>query len=107
MLAVDLHRVDPMPLQHLYAHRLIVHEGARAAVGNLDPTQNQVTVDVDVGLGCDEARRMIDRAVEDSGDLALQLPVSDEAAIAAATESKRERIEQDGFTGSGLAREDS
>ncbi len=106
VLAVDLHERRADRPQHLHAHRLIVDEGACASVRNLDATQNQVTVDVDIGLGRNEASRVIDRAIEHGGDLALRFPVPNEASIAAPAERQRESIEQDRFARARLARED-
>ncbi len=43
------------------------------------------------------------RDIEHRGDLALFDAVTDKAGVAAAAERQRERIEEDGFAGSGFA----
>ena len=72
VLAVDLDQGRADGPQHLDAHRLVVDEGAGAPVRNLNAAQDQVAVDVDIGLGRDPAGRMVDGAVEHGGDLALR-----------------------------------
>ena len=49
MLAVDLDERGADRAQHLHADRLVVDEGAGAAVGELDAAQDEVAVGVDIG----------------------------------------------------------
>ena len=60
VLAVDLDERRADRPQHLDAHRLVVDEGAGAAVGDLDAAQDEVAVGVDIGLGCNAARGVVD-----------------------------------------------
>ena len=57
MLAVDLDQRGAEILQRLHADRLIVDEGAGAAVGELHAAQDQRLVGLDVALGQQRARR--------------------------------------------------
>ena len=56
VLAVDLDQRAAELLQHLHAHRLVVDEGAGAAVGELHAAQDQLV------LGGDVVRRRAARA---------------------------------------------
>ena len=49
VLAVDLDERRADRAQHLHAHRLVVDEGAGAAVRELHPAQDEVAVGVDLG----------------------------------------------------------
>ena len=59
VLAVDFDEGRADRPQHLHAHRLVVDEGAGAPVRDLHAAQNQVAVDIDIGLGRDPAGRMV------------------------------------------------
>ena len=107
VLAVDLDQGRADGLEHLHADRLVVDEGAGAPVRHLDAAQDQVAVDVDIGLRRDAAGRVIDGAVEHGRDLALGLAMAHEAAVAAPAEGQREGIEQDRLARARLAREDA
>ena len=107
VLAVDLDEGRADGLEHLDAHRLVVDEGAGAPVRDLDAAQDQVAVDVDIGLRRDPAGRMVERAVEHGRDLALVLAMAHEAAVAAPAEGQREGVEQDRLASARLAREDA
>ena len=61
MLAVDFDQRRAEALQHLHADRLVVDEGAGAAVGELHAAQDQLVVGGDVVLGQQRARRMARR----------------------------------------------
>jgi hypothetical protein len=102
MLAVNFDQRRADGAQHLHRHRLIVEEGAGAAVGELDPAQDQLILGRDVVCGEDGAGRMVRGHVERSRDLALLRPLADEAGIAAPAERERKGIEQDRFTGAGF-----
>ena len=66
VLAVDFDQRRAERLQRLHAHRLVVDEGAGAAVGELHAAQDQRLVGGDVVLGKQRARRMLAPAVRTS-----------------------------------------
>jgi hypothetical protein len=99
MLAVDLDERGADRAQHLHAHRLVVDEGAGAAVRELHPAQDEVAVGVDLGALGDAARRMVAGEIEDGGDLPLRLAVAHEPAVAAGAERQRKGVEEDRFAG--------
>jgi hypothetical protein len=59
VLAVDLDRSRSDRAQELDAYGLVVDEGPGAAVGELDPAQNEVALRVDVALRRDQPRGMV------------------------------------------------
>ncbi len=103
VLAVDLDQRRAQRLQRLHADRLVVDEGAGAAVGELHAAQNQRLVGRDVAFGQQGARRMLRRKLEHRGDLALLRALTHQRGVAAAAERQRERVEQDRLAGAGLA----
>ena len=103
MLAVDLDQRRAERLQRLHAHRLIVDEGAGAAVGELHAAQDQRLVGGDVAFSQQCARRMPRRQLEHRGDLALLGALAHQRGVAARAERQREGIEQDRLAGAGLA----
>ena len=103
VLAVDLDQRRPERLEHLHAHRLVIHEGAGAPVGELHAPQDQAVLGGDAVLGEQRERRMAAFDVERRRDLALFGAVAHQAGIAAAAERQREGIEQDRLAGAGLA----
>ena len=107
VLAMDLDQGRADGLEHLDAHRLVVDEGAGAPVRHLDAAQDQVSVDVDIGLRRDAAGRMVEGTVEHGGDLALVLAMAHEAAVAAPAEGQGEGIEQDRLASARFTREDA
>ena len=58
VLAVDFDQRRAEALQRLHADRLIVDEGAGAAVGELHAAQDQCLAGLDVALGEQRAGRM-------------------------------------------------
>ena len=107
VLAMDLDQGRADGLEHLDAHRLVVDEGAGAPVRHLDAAQDQVPVDVDIGLRRDPAGRMVEGTVEHGRDLALVLAMAHEAAVAAPAEGQGEGIEQDRLASARFTREDA
>jgi hypothetical protein len=103
MLAMDLDQRGAYRLQGLYADRLIVDEGAGAAVGELHAAQNHFPGIVEAVRRQDPCRRVVLGDVEGRRHLALLRAVADQARIAAAAKCQREGIEQDGFARAGLA----
>ena len=107
VLAVDLNQCRAERAQHLHAHRLVIDEGAGAAVGELHPAHDQFVLG---GLFGDQvvvrqqaARRMVLADVEGGGHLALLGALAHQRGIAARAQRQRKGIEQDRFAGAGLA----
>ena len=103
VLAMDLDQRRADRFQRLHADRLVVDEGAGAAVGELDAAENHLTGVIEAVLGQDPCRRMALGNIERGRHLALLRAMADQARIAAAAERQREGIEQDGFARAGLA----
>ena len=105
MLAVDLDQRRAERSQRLHAHRLVVDEGAGAAVGELHAAQDQLVVGLDAVVGGERADRMVARQFEGGGHLPLLGAVAHQRGVAARAERQREGIEQDRLAGAGLAGE--
>ena len=105
VLAVDLDQRPAQRLQRLHAHRLVVDEGAGAAVGELHAAQDQLVLGRDVVCGHERARRMVGRRLERRGHLPLLGALAHQRDVAARAERQREGIEQDRLAGAGLAGE--
>ena len=103
VLAVNFDQRGAERAQHLHADRLIVDEGAGAAVGKLHPAHDQFVIAAEIVVGEYAARRMCLGDVEDGGHLPLLGALAHQRRIAARAERKREGIEQDRFAGAGLA----
>ena len=107
VLAVDLDQCRAERAQHLHAHRLVVDEGAGAAIGELDPAHDQLVLDCGIGdqivLREQAARRMILADVEGGGHLALLGAFAHQSRVAARAERQRKRVEQNRLAGAGLA----
>ena len=103
VLPMDLDQRGAEDLQGLHADRLIVDEGARAAVRELHAAQDQFIVGLDVVGRRQGAHRMGARQIEGGRHLALLGPVAHQRGVAAGAERQRKGVEQDGFAGAGLA----
>ncbi len=103
VLAMDFDQRGADGAQHLHRHRLVIEEGAGAAVGQLDTAQDQFVLRRNVVGGQDRAGRMIHRHVEGRRHLPLLGTLADQAGIAAGAQRQREGIEQDRLAGAGLA----
>ena len=106
VLAVDFDQRRADRLQRLHADRLIVDEGAGAAIGELHAAQDHLAgfeLVVEPVVGKDRGGRMALRHIEHRGDLPLLRAVADQAGVAAAAERERKCIEQDGFARAGFA----
>ena len=103
VLAVDLDQRGAHGLQRLHADRLVVDEGAGAAVGQLHAAQDHLAGVVEAVFDQQFCRRVRLRHVEDRGHLPLLHALAHEAGVAAAAKRQRKSIEQDGFAGTGLA----
>ena len=105
MLAVDLDQRAAERAQHLHAHRLVVDEGARAPIGELDAPQDQPVLRRDAVLAQQRERGMIRLDVEGGRDLPLRGALAHQGRVAAPAEREREGVEQDRLAGPGLAGE--
>ena len=103
VLAVNFHQRRTKRAQHLHADRLIVDEGAGAAIGELNAPHDQLVLAAKIVLGEHAARRMIGGKLESGGDLALLRAGAHQRRLAAGAERKRKGVEQDRFTRAGLA----
>ena len=103
MLAVDFDQRRAERAQHLHADRLVVDEGAGAAVGELHAAQDQLALDGEILFGGERGARDGRSAIEHGGDLALLGALAHQRRVAARAERQREGIEQDRFAGAGLA----
>ena len=103
VLAVDLDQRRAERLQRLDAHRLVVDEGAGAAVGELHAAQDQRLARGDVAFSQQRARRMPGRQFEHRGDLALLRALAHQRGVAAGAQRQRKGIEQDRLAGAGFA----
>ena len=103
MLAVNFDQRATDAAQHLGGHRLVVEKGTGAAVSELDPAKDQILAGRNVVRLENCPRRMIHRHVERGRHLALLGTLAHEARIATRAERKCEGIEQDRFSGAGLA----
>ena len=103
MLAVDFNQRGAERAQHLHADRLIVDEGAGAAVGELHPAHDQFVVAAKIVVGEHAARRMLLGDFERGGHLTLFGAFTHQGRVAARAERQRKRVEQDRFAGAGLA----
>ena len=105
MLAVDLDQRRAELAQERDRDRLVVDEGAAAAIAALDAAEDEVALRLDAAVGEKAAGGMVGAEVEDGGDVALLGAVADERAVAAATKGEGKRIEEDRLAGAGLAGE--
>ncbi len=106
VLAVDFHQCRAERAQHLHADRLIVDEGAGAAVGELHAPHDQFVVAPrprQIVVGQHAARRVVLGDVERGDHLALFGALAHQRRVAACAERQRKGIEQDRFAGAGLA----
>ena len=103
MLAVNLDQRAADRFQRLHRDRLVVDEGAGAAIGELHAAQDHFTGVVEAVVGEDRGRRMPLRHIEHGDDLALLRAVAHQAGVAAAAERQRKGIEQDRFARAGFA----
>ncbi len=103
VLAVDFDQRAADVAHQRHAGRLVVDEDAGAAVGALDPAQDDVAVVVERVVGEKRARRMVARHVEHRRDLTLLSPVAHQRCVAARAKRQRQSVKQDGFAGAGFA----
>ena len=103
VLAVDFDQRRAQPFEGLRAHRLVVDEGAGAAVSELHPAQDQLVLGRDVVRRHQGTHRVPRRKLEGRGHLSLLGAVADQGGIAAGAEGEREGVEQNRFAGAGFA----
>ena len=102
-LALDLDQRVAQPAQQRDGRRLVVDEGAAAAVGADHAAQGQDVVVVESLLGEDRVGRMVLRQLEAAATEAWAAPRRTAAAVGARAERQAECVDQDGFAGAGLA----
>ena len=108
VLAVDFDQRRAERAQYLHADRLVVDEGAGAAVGELHRRTINSSSPQDreqIVVGEHAARRMVLGEVECGDHLALFGALAHQRGIATRAERQRKSIEQDRFAGAGLAGE--
>ena len=106
VLAVDFDQSRAERAQHLHAHRLIVDEGAGAAIGELHPPHDQFVIRAaEIVLGEHAPCRMLRGKVEYRDHLALFGALAHQRHIAARAERQGKSIEQYRLAGAGLAGE--
>jgi hypothetical protein len=103
VLAMDLDQRRAQLLQRLDADRLVVDEGAGAAVGELHAAQDQRLVGCDFDAVGQPPRGMAGRHLEHRGDLPLLRALTHQRGVAARAQRQREGVEQDRLAGAGLA----
>jgi hypothetical protein len=102
-LAVDLDQRGAQFAQQPDRDRLVVDEGAAAAVGTDQPPQDQVALGVQPLGGGQGPCRMTGRQVEDRGHAGPRGALAHGERIGAGAEREAERVEQDRLAGAGLA----
>src|SRR6185369_12880838 len=107
MLPVNLDQSSADGLHGLHAHRLVIDEGAGAAICKLHAAQNQLVLGWNAVLIDQGADRMVIREIECRRHLALLGTVTNQGDVTAGTERKRKCIEQDRLASAGLAGERS
>ena len=105
MLAVDLDQQRAELAQQAGRDRLIVDEGAAAAVGLGDAADDErlAGLAVEPVLGEQGQGGMIGRQLEGDADHRLRLAGADQPAVGPHAEREAERVEQDRFARPGLA----
>jgi len=103
VLTVDLDQRRTQRFQRLRAHRLIIDEGAGAAIGELHAPKDQLVLGRDVVCRHQRTHRVVLWQLEGGGHLPLGGTVAHQRDIAARPERQRERVEQDGLARTGLA----
>jgi len=105
VLTMDFDQGRAQAFEGLCAERLIIDEGARASVGELNAPQDEVVFGRHVVFRHDGARRVPGGEFEGRSHLPLLRALTYQGSIAARPERKREGIEQDGFAGASLSGE--
>ena len=95
VLAMDLDQLPADRLHQSGTDRLVVDEGAGAAVGVLHAPHDQVGVVGDLVLAQGDARRMLGRQLQHGDHLPALGPVAHQRSIAAAAKRQRQRVEED------------
>jgi hypothetical protein len=100
---VDFNEHRAKALERLHAHRLVIDEGARLAVGELHTAQDQRVFRLDPVILQQRPRWVLAGEFEHRGDLALLLALADQRGVAPRAQSQRKGIKQDRFAGAGFA----
>ena len=105
MLSVDFHEAARNGANHLRARGLVIDEGARPSIRQLDAAQDQFAIGLDIALARQRKRGMVFSQVEDRRHLSLRLSLAHESAIAPRAKRQGQSIEEDGLSGAGFAGE--
>ena len=103
MLAMDLDQRRADRAQRLHADRLVVDEGAGAAIGKLHAAQDHFAAILQAVGGEHGEGGMRIGHLEFGRDLSLLRAMANEARIAATAQRQRKGIEQDRLAGAGFA----
>ena len=103
MLAVQLHQRLRQAPQHLAAGASVVDPAGLAAIGAVDPAQDQLFRDWQPGVFQHRAGGMAGGQLEHRGDLALRGAAAHQLGAAAPAQHEAQRIQQDRLAGAGLA----
>ena len=97
VLALHLHQRRTQALEQGDAHRLVVDEGAAAAIGLHHAAQHQLVLGRHVLVPQDGETGMVGRRVEAGGDRGLRLSRAHRAGFGTRAQREPQRIEQDGL----------
>ncbi len=107
ILPVDFNKHFPDIAHQARAHPLIIDTGAAAAIRSESATEDQRLPAIDLDLGQQFERRMIGRQMEFSRNASLLRPGANKARIGPHPKRQREAVQQDGFSGACLPRQNA
>ena len=105
VLAMDLDQELACLAHQLNGNRLVVDIGLGAAIGGLNPAENQIAIVVDAVFAHQQPGRMGHSDIENRRHLPLVATVTHQRTVAPATQRQRQTVEQDGFSGTRFPRE--
>jgi hypothetical protein len=103
LLAMQFHQRIGQGTQHLARGAAVIDEGGLAAIGHIDPAQDQLVFRLDPRLVQHGPRRMTGRKIEDGGHFALRRACADQLGTAPPAQHEAQRIEQNRLARPGLA----
>ena len=103
VLTVDFDQLLADAPQKRDTDRLIVHEGAAAAVFGLHAAQDEIAIGLEIVLTGNLTGGMIAGDIEHGSDTALVRTTTNQTGIGAAANGKPQRIKQDRLARPGLA----
>ncbi len=105
VLARHLHQHRARAAQQAHAHRLVVHEGARAAVARHHAAQHQLLLGLHPLLAQHGVHGVVWRRGEAGDHGGLGRALAHEPRLRAHAQRQAQAVEQDGLAGAGLAGE--